>query len=190
MTRFKVLVPLDGSEVSRQALKAVCRLLDPERYRITLLRVAPAPVSKTPQPPAIVTSEWPDPSEAYSRQQDQELARHPIFSSQEWESARAQLKAEMFDDFCRVQKAGFEVAEVVRFGRPGHEIVDLASTEGFDLVVMATHGRGGLNRLLMGSVAEHVVKGLHLPVMLIHPERHLEDEPAQVLGADGTPVNG
>ena len=42
---FQVLVPVDGSEFGRRGLVSVCRLLDPKRYRVTLLRVAPLPRS-------------------------------------------------------------------------------------------------------------------------------------------------
>ena len=58
-------------------------------------------------------------------------------------------------------------------GSPAHAICDLAEEEGVDMIVMGTHGRTGLKRLLMGSVAEHVVRWSPCPVLTFkepHPE--------------------
>ncbi|QLD84860.1 universal stress protein [Natronomonas halophila] len=52
-------------------------------------------------------------------------------------------------------------------GPPSKEIVNYADEEGCDLIVMGTHGRGGLNRLLLGSVAERVVRSSPIPVMTV-----------------------
>ena len=52
-------------------------------------------------------------------------------------------------------------------GEPAREIVQLAAQEDVDLVVMGTHGRTGLSRLLMGSVAETVVRRAHCPVLTV-----------------------
>jgi nucleotide-binding universal stress UspA family protein len=50
-------------------------------------------------------------------------------------------------------------------GDPAHAIVNLAEMEGVDLIVMGTHGRSGLSRLLMGSVTEVVVRKAKCPVL-------------------------
>ena len=52
-------------------------------------------------------------------------------------------------------------------GRPADEIVQLAVDENVDLIVMATHGRTGLGHLLMGSVAEAVVRAAPCPVLTV-----------------------
>jgi len=52
-------------------------------------------------------------------------------------------------------------------GAPARAIVDLAREEEVDLIVMPTHGRTGLLRLLMGSVAEEVVRKAHCPVLTV-----------------------
>jgi nucleotide-binding universal stress UspA family protein len=67
----------------------------------------------------------------------------------------------------------------VRFGDPGHEIADFAKQLGAGLIVMPSHGRTGLAHLLIGSVAERVVRLPHCPVfcvegvevVAIHPKR-------------------
>ncbi len=58
---------------------------------------------------------------------------------------------------------------VVEHANPGAGIVAEARREDVDLVAMATHGRGGLRRIMMGSVAESVVRSVQLPVLLFRP---------------------
>ena len=60
-----------------------------------------------------------------------------------------------------------QVSTAVREGRAGPEIVKLAEEEGCDVVVMSTHGRTGLMHLLMGSVAEAVVRRAPCPVLTL-----------------------
>ena len=62
------------------------------------------------------------------------------------------------------------VAKVIP-GDPAEEIVRYIETERIDLVVMSTHGRKGLDRVLFGSVANHVVTTSSVPVMTINPYR-------------------
>ncbi len=50
-------------------------------------------------------------------------------------------------------------------GDPAHAIVRLAKEEGVDMIVMGTHGRSGLSRMLMGSVAEAIVRRAECPVL-------------------------
>ena len=55
----------------------------------------------------------------------------------------------------------------VLFGDPGTEISEFAKRIGAELIVMPTHGRSGLNRLLLGSVAERVLRFAHCPVLVL-----------------------
>lgn len=56
---------------------------------------------------------------------------------------------------------------VVRFGDPGHEIAEFAEDENAGLIVMPSHGRTGIAHLLIGSVAERVVRHAHCPVLVL-----------------------
>ncbi|HTM22059.1 MAG TPA: universal stress protein, partial [Kofleriaceae bacterium] len=56
-----------------------------------------------------------------------------------------------------------------RIGAPAREIVELAEEVEADIVVVGTHGRHGINRLVLGSVAEHVVRDAHCPVLVARP---------------------
>jgi nucleotide-binding universal stress UspA family protein len=55
----------------------------------------------------------------------------------------------------------------VLFGPPAKTIVEHAADNGFDLIVMGTHGRGGVAHLLLGSVAERVVRSARCPVLTV-----------------------
>jgi nucleotide-binding universal stress UspA family protein len=57
---------------------------------------------------------------------------------------------------------------VVEEGSPAPEIISLSQGGGFDMIVMGTHGRSGLQHVLMGSVAEAVVRRALCPVLTIH----------------------
>ena len=64
--------------------------------------------------------------------------------------------------------SGRTIQAVQRTGHPAHEIVDLARSGGFDLIVMGTHGRTGLPHMLIGSVAERVVRSAPCAVLTVH----------------------
>ena len=56
-------------------------------------------------------------------------------------------------------------------GDAAEEIVNYAKDEGINLIVMGTHGRKGLDRILFGSVAERVIKTASVPVLSVNPYR-------------------
>jgi len=61
---------------------------------------------------------------------------------------------------------------LLRRGAPSAEILEAARSERASLVVMGTHGRKGLGHVLMGSVAERVVRGAPCPVLTVGPQTH------------------
>ncbi|MEN6329824.1 MAG: universal stress protein [Methanobacteriaceae archaeon] len=70
-----------------------------------------------------------------------------------------------------VRKRGEEmnvpVDEIILFGNPRHDMAKIATKSGVDLVIIGTHGRTGVEKLLMGSVAENALKTVEVPVMLV-----------------------
>jgi len=83
----------------------------------------------------------------------------------------------------RVKVASGTVAAAhLRMGQADEEIVDLAAELRADLIVMVSRGRGGLKRLLMGSVSHPVVRHAHCSVMVVRGEWHGEEEQASPLG--------
>ncbi|SFC44803.1 Nucleotide-binding universal stress protein, UspA family [Halobiforma haloterrestris] len=70
-------------------------------------------------------------------------------------------------------------------GAPSRVIVDQAATADCDLVVMGTHGRGGIDRLLLGSVTERVVRRAPVPVLTVHVEPpEADEEPERQVAAE------
>jgi nucleotide-binding universal stress UspA family protein len=88
----------------------------------------------------------------------------------------------------RLRDAGLQVETRVRWGDAAAEIVETAREESADLIVMATHGRTGLGRQLLGSVADSVMQRWRLPLLLLHPNGHAIDRLRTILvPVDGTP---
>ncbi len=77
------------------------------------------------------------------------------------EKAMTQFVSENFE--------GVETKAEVVVGYAAEEILEIAAKEDADLIVMGTHGRKGIDRILFGSVAERVVKNSHIPVLTIRP---------------------
>ncbi|MGD9762917.1 MAG: universal stress protein [Candidatus Binatia bacterium] len=71
----------------------------------------------------------------------------------------------------RQERRGRRLRTLVRSGAPHEGIVDAAAAVKASLIVMATHGRTGLTHVLMGSVAERVVRSAPCPVLTIKPRR-------------------
>jgi nucleotide-binding universal stress UspA family protein len=73
---------------------------------------------------------------------------------------------------------------VITSSATAHAIVTYAQDAGIDLIVIGTHGHGGMSRLLLGSVAERVVRTARCPVLTVHhPERDLPRADAPAAGA-------
>ena len=71
-----------------------------------------------------------------------------------------------------LQNRGIDGASVrIEIGEPAHEIADFAETIGADLIVLPSHGRTGFRRLMIGSVAERVVRLAHCPVLVLKKAR-------------------
>jgi nucleotide-binding universal stress UspA family protein len=69
-------------------------------------------------------------------------------------------------------KSGRKVVRVLRMGNPYAEIIQYAEETETDLIVVGTHGRGAFAHLLLGSVAEKVVRKAHCPVLTVRPAGH------------------
>jgi len=92
----------------------------------------------------------------------------PDLQQQIKDDARRRLRELLIDR----NKSGFETMPVIMTaGTPAYAIVDYAKCHAINLIVMGTHGRGGLAHLVMGSVAERVVRLAPCPVLTVrHPE--------------------
>jgi nucleotide-binding universal stress UspA family protein len=165
----KVLVPLDGSDLAEAVLpyvEAICSRCEPAE--IILFQVLPPPSGRSgfaarPTSDDFPTARMPDSAA------DLETARHPIYRSQVLAAARAEVETSLARASRRMCDAGRSVRVDMAFGRPADEIVDYAEREGVELIVMSTHGRSGLTRWILGSVADKVLHATHLPVLLVRP---------------------
>lgn len=92
-----------------------------------------------------------------------------------WESMYDTLKNEGEKAISEVKErgkvSGVEVREVLLEGHPSNEIIDFAEKNNADLIVVGTLGKTGLDRFLMGSVAEKVVRGSKVPVLVVRNEK-------------------
>lgn len=194
MERLKLLIPLDGTDISRQVLEYVPRFFPPDVYTVRLLRVA-----ETPQSLGILHATHAAPSygSIYNLPSatPQTSPGAGQYKGQEEENLRALLKDDLTQEVEQLETFGYAAHPEVRFGNPVGEIVGFAHDEAIDLVAMASHGRTGLGRLLSGSVAEEVFRRLDIPVFLVRadtseksesraeksvevsPETHLESRP-------------
>lgn len=67
----------------------------------------------------------------------------------------------------RLRDQGIEASAAIRYGEPAEEIVDYAQANKVDLIAMSTHGRSGVSRWVFGSVAEKVLRGTDVPILLV-----------------------
>jgi nucleotide-binding universal stress UspA family protein len=138
-----ILHPTDFSARSELALRLACALARDHRARLVLLHVVPRPV--------IVSSEGvvpPPPVEDYRERAEEELHR-----------------LEVLDPAIQVEHRLEEGDAVI-------EILAVAEDTAADLIVMGTHGRTGVGRMLMGSVAEQVVRKAPCPVLTVRTPFH------------------
>ena len=90
----------------------------------------------------------------------------------------------------RLEASGLHVRTMLARGWPAEAILRAAAQEQADLIVMATHGRGGLQRLRVGSVALQVVQAAALPVLLVRRSERKQEaavaaiEPAEIESTD------
>lgn len=67
----------------------------------------------------------------------------------------------------RLTRAGIKVHPIILTGKPAESLIDYIGSNNVDLVIMATHGRSGITRLVWGSIAEKVVRSVDVPVLLV-----------------------
>jgi nucleotide-binding universal stress UspA family protein len=91
-----------------------------------------------------------------------------------FEVQREQALTDLAEAKARALAAGVAVETSIRGGHAAREILAVVHEQGTDLVVLGTHGRGGVEHLLLGSVAEKIVRKAPCPVMVVPPGAHPE----------------
>jgi nucleotide-binding universal stress UspA family protein len=140
----RMLVPLDGSELAEAILPFAEQVAGPLDAEVVLLRVI-EPTS----PVELVASAG--------------VVAPDTFTLRDMDAKRYLAEVER-----RLSKKGLRVrSRVALGGPPAEEILAAAQATSADLIAMATHGRGGLGRVLLGSVAGAVLQAAEVPVLLI-----------------------
>lgn len=140
----RILVPVDFSASSRAALNHALQLAEAFGASVEVLHVHEASAFIGP---------------------DSLVLLPPVSYSTRWDEARDEVLREL-DQFLALDNVpGVQVK--VEPGVPGDVIPAVARADGIDLIVMGTHGRSGLSRLIVGSVAESVMRKANCPVMTL-----------------------
>ncbi len=109
-----------------------------------------------------------------------DFASIPMESDAGWETMYSLLKEEGKQATQNVEdiaeRAGVDVEQVLLEGHPAHEIIEFSSKNDIDIIVMGTHGKSGLNRFILGSVAEKVIRSSKIPVFVVPAEEDSENE--------------
>ena len=137
LPKKNVVVPIDFSDESFRALQAARNLVEGPSG-LHVIHVLPA---LEPAEPGVI----------WQTVDDESRRRH----------AEQALRERMGNS----KFAGVEV--YIAIGDPGHEIADYGQRVGAELIVLPSHGRTGLKRLLIGSTAERVVRLAHCPVLVL-----------------------
>ena len=140
----RILLPLDGSPLAEKALPHAITLAEHFEAELVLIQVLiPLPTSPT-------TNEA---------------------NLQRAEKITAGFVREYLEHIAAsVQERGITVQSNVISGRPHKEIIQYAESNHIDLIVMCTRGESGLSRWLIGSVADRVMRGANLPVLMIRAQ--------------------
>ena len=142
----RILVPLDGSELAEVALPYAEELSVKLGIGIELLRAVALPVYSEPL------------GGVYNV--EQELA------------FKSGAKEYLSRVGCRLKERGIDVRPGVVSSTAAEGIIDCASKDGVELIVLATHGHSGLTRWALGSVADRIIRGTDKPVVLIRAKEH------------------
>jgi universal stress protein A len=146
LTVRRILFPTDFSLAARQAQDYACALADKFAAELHVIHIV-----ADPTPVAGSKGAWALPDDIRERA---------------LQAAEAELTEQL--------KTGFEtvgaVVQAVLMGEPVREIVRYAREHQIDVIVIGTHGRRGVSHLLLGSVAEKLVRLSTCPVLTVHPE--------------------
>jgi|SRR5579859_6545251 len=140
----KILAPIAFDDTSSGSLDYAIQLAKQLGATVCIVHVYPIPLFSFP---------------------DGTLITSPDVATQLSEVAQRHL-----DEAVRLRQGqGVELSSLLVNGNPWEDIVVVAEREKADLIVMGTHGRRGVTRALLGSVAERVLRSSRVPVLVVHP---------------------
>lgn len=147
-----ILVPLDGSELAEAALTPALELREKFGSRLILVRSVEPISHLLMQPPTVFDT-------GAAAAANVELLEKAL--------AAERAEAERYLDGIRARLApGGPVEAIAAEGDPAEAVIRTAAERGAGLIIMSSHGRGGLGRLVFGSVADAVLRRSTVPVLL------------------------
>lgn len=148
ITYHTIIVPLDGSPFAEQALEHAQAIAMHCNAALVLLSVVPIA-----RDAGLIA-----------------IGGDPMWLLEEHQEDLEKLTTYVNRVAARIQPSGLQVRVAVVDGPPSDQISHVSVREQGDLIVMATHGRGGIRRLWLGSVASQLIHTTDLPLMLIHAQ--------------------
>ncbi len=166
----EVLVPLDGSALSEEVLPYAASVAKGLGARISLLHIIDTDNLRV------------------------EAGEHRAYLDQLQQSAEAAASGYLREQAKPLAQLGVPVNTAVVYGKPADVLAAYGEgqKEPETLIALSTHGRSGLARVALGSVADRLLRGAHAPLLLIHPRDGAPEPPAQlrrvVVPLDGSPL--
>ena len=162
----KILVPVDFSELSPAIIQAAVEIAELRNAEVDLLHVANKPY--------------------YPSYYDGGFPGRGINPNKFREDALTRLESQL-EVMARKIPTRAKVKTTALWGDPIKEIVQVAESGNFDLIVMATHGRKGMNRFFVGSVTEEVIRRTPCPVLAIRAK--VVEERVEVSTLEGAEIS-
>ena len=142
---MKILIAIDGSDYSQAALQSVIARPWPPGTDVKVLHVV--------EPPSLLMGR-------------EMRGFDPEFEAV-WKALREQAKHLVAKAAEKLRDAKFKVSTELVEGNPKSQIIDIANEWHADMIVLGSHGRTGLDRFLMGSVSQDVVRHAHCSVEIV-----------------------
>ena len=142
---MKILVAIDGSDFSQAALDSVIARPWPPATEVKVLNVV--------EPPSLLMG--------------REMGGYDPEFEVVWKALREQARHLVEKAVGKLRAAKFNVSSELVEGDPKSQIIDIAHEWHADMIVLGSHGRTGINRFLMGSVSQGVVRHAHCSVEII-----------------------
>ena len=166
-----ILVPTDFSPAANHALEYAFEEARQHQAKITLLHV----LQHHPTVEVYYPKAAPQSGTVYASEFG---ARLPSFPTQPPETVRRDYYEEALEQLQALVPASYTGAWDVKVAidHPAEAIVHMAQELAVDLIIMATHGRTGVSHILLGSVAEHVIRHGPCPVLAVRQRAHGEQK--------------
>jgi len=147
-----LMVPLDGSEFGRHAIPWALAIAEPASARVDLVHVLTPPYDVGVEGDKLALAEAIDNQRTATEQRLRDLANRLSIGT------------------------GVRFSSAVVEGNTADALLRYADETAIDLIVMTTHGRGGLARAVLGSISDKIVRRSRRPVLLARPHRHVAEE--------------